>query len=556
MKPERMISEINALLNSRHRDEEIVRRIRSLFHVASPLSTRSIHDLRLETFVVPSYQRGYRWKTQQVIDLLHDIGEFLTRDHEEDSYYCLQPVIVRKGDQGWVVIDGQQRLTTIYLILRFLNENPFQLEYDTRVESSEFLEGVDNTSFEKEFNAGNIDIHHFQQAMETIRNWFRGCKDREAWKKTFLNRTRVIWYAPDSVGGKILDIDVFSRINSGKIPLTNSELIRALFIHHSGRSTNEEAAHLQRNKIASEWDKIEQQLNKEEFWCFITLGNPFPDKAYPNHIDYLFDLIELREGQRLPGAPFSSFRMFSNRIAKVDSQKSWIIVEESWQDLKNLYYRFLEWSGDRTLYHLIGYVCHTKMLTCQELLESAGKMRQSELVAHVKESILRTLFDEGIREKVLNVNYSDNKPEVSKILLLFNIALAVNDQNSARFSFSKYTMEQWDIEHIQPQNPKENADLDQIDLLGEEHADFIGNLCLLDASTNRSYGNDSFQEKREKIRLRIAKGVFIPQGTQSVFMKIQTTNSLDMGSWQIVDAEGYREGMIKALEELLMETKS
>ena len=80
-------------------------------------------------FVIPSYQRGYRWEEKQVIDLLEDICEFAKQD-KEDSYY-LQPLVVKPckwtdtdGVQidAWEVLDGQQRLTTLRLILMFIFE--------------------------------------------------------------------------------------------------------------------------------------------------------------------------------------------------------------------------------------------------------------------------------------------------------------------------------------------------------------------------------------------------------------------------------------------------
>ena len=59
-------------------------------------------------FIIPSYQRGYRWERKQVETLLNDIMD------NGDKPYCLQPVVVRKRDDGkFELIDGQQRLTTI-----------------------------------------------------------------------------------------------------------------------------------------------------------------------------------------------------------------------------------------------------------------------------------------------------------------------------------------------------------------------------------------------------------------------------------------------------------
>ena len=76
------------------------------------LETRLVKDIK-GTFVVPSYQRGYRWGRDEVTRLLDDIYENLGKN------YCLQPVVVaRRGDGSYELIDGQQRLTTLMLLLR------------------------------------------------------------------------------------------------------------------------------------------------------------------------------------------------------------------------------------------------------------------------------------------------------------------------------------------------------------------------------------------------------------------------------------------------------
>ncbi|WP_304330840.1 DUF262 domain-containing protein [Brachyspira innocens] len=106
---------------------------------------RSIKKLKGCNFVIPSYQRGYRWEKREVEDLLNDIYEFKQSNNE--GFYCLQPLVLKKiSDNVYEVIDGQQRLTTIYLILKYLKskniieENIYTITYSTREDSKEFLE--------------------------------------------------------------------------------------------------------------------------------------------------------------------------------------------------------------------------------------------------------------------------------------------------------------------------------------------------------------------------------------------------------------------------------
>ena len=98
------------------------------------IDLKSVRELLGYNFYIPEYQRGYRWTKQQVMDLLNDIKDFQLNNPQCYQFYCLQPLVVRKmtevdtqekdlGEGTWYeVIDGQQRLTTIYLILRALKE--------------------------------------------------------------------------------------------------------------------------------------------------------------------------------------------------------------------------------------------------------------------------------------------------------------------------------------------------------------------------------------------------------------------------------------------------
>ena len=81
----------------------------------------SICELCEKKFYIPKYQRGYRWDQQQVIDLLNDIHDFSQRKPTDEELYCLQPLVVtQKEDNCYEVIDGQQRLTTIKILLSYL----------------------------------------------------------------------------------------------------------------------------------------------------------------------------------------------------------------------------------------------------------------------------------------------------------------------------------------------------------------------------------------------------------------------------------------------------
>jgi hypothetical protein len=247
---------------------------------------KSVKDLLTERFFVPSYQRGYRWTKRQVDDLLDDLWEFLANCEAKESFYCLQPVVVKKCKDGaWELVDGQQRLTTIFLILTCLKhfldglgKPRFGLTFETRRGSEAFLQNIDKTK-----RGDNIDYHHICNAYEAIEQWFKARDGSHRLKilDCLTNgdesgrNVKVIWYElPDNKDS----VEAFTRLNVGKIPLTNAELIRALFLQSGNFDVG--TFSLQQIKIAQEWDGMEKILQRDEVWYFLHRGDDSP----PNRI--------------------------------------------------------------------------------------------------------------------------------------------------------------------------------------------------------------------------------------------------------------------------------
>ena len=184
-------------------------------------------------FVVKSYQRGYRWGKSQVLALLDDIYD------NGSKAYCLQPIVVRalEKENQYELIDGQQRLTTLLIILKFIKKYvPFiniqySISYETRNKTAQFLENINGDEAES-----NIDFYHIYHAYQHVDNWFhqKFGDDNNAISNAsfklfnYLNdNVKVIWY---EVGPDVDPIALFARLNIGKIPLTNAELIKAMFL--------------------------------------------------------------------------------------------------------------------------------------------------------------------------------------------------------------------------------------------------------------------------------------------------------------------------------------
>ena len=226
-------------------------------------------------FLVPSYQRGYRWQQVNVSDLLNDLCEFI---HSDKTVYSLQPLVVySSGDNTYHVVDGQQRLTTITILLGYLGITQIEIDYESR-------KGQQVNRYSEEHK--NIDQHHVNQAYLTIKNWFESkhSEEKESFKQLLTDslnkRVKFIWYCTTDD-----EVATFIRLNKNKISLTNAELIKAMLLKKGNFSGD---SILFQKSIAIEWNKIENTFNDEAFWCFI---RPVEDDR-STRIDFLFELIK------------------------------------------------------------------------------------------------------------------------------------------------------------------------------------------------------------------------------------------------------------------------
>ncbi|WP_049783512.1 DUF262 domain-containing protein [Brachyspira intermedia] len=254
----------------------------------SDLTINYINDISGYKFKIPSYQRGYKWRKAQVEQLLKDLYEHC---QSSNTFYCLQPLVVKEENGYYKVIDGQQRLTTIYMILKYLKSSiSYELSYESREKSKDFLENIDKDANSE--NIDNIDFHYMVKAYITIKEYFENKKeeDKENIKKLLEaerdeNNKKVgfIWYKIDDDtknSDKEYEIDddtknsdkeyeIFSRLNIGKIELTNAELIKALFLKTWPDESEHELLKAKQIQISNEWDSIENTLQNDSFWYFI-----------------------------------------------------------------------------------------------------------------------------------------------------------------------------------------------------------------------------------------------------------------------------------------------
>lgn len=547
-------------------------------------SLQSINNLIGEKFYIPNYQRGYRWGKSQVEELLNDIWDF-TQDRSKDEIYCLQPIVIKKNNNAWELIDGQQRMTTIFLILKHLKHlidgdvNNIEITYQTRKGSEDFLSNINEN--DKELN---IDFFHIFNANDYIEKWFankanNGIRNvKTIFINPFLDNTKVIWY---EVENQANSIDIFTKLNIGKIPLTNAELIKALFLSNSNNSINEE----KQFEISNDWDNIEYKLSNENFWYFL---NQNLNDINPR-IDFLFDIINTDIGFN----SYSSFHFYNKKIKEEGTS-----VVALWNDVKTLFLTLEEWYNDREIFHLIGFLINEGE-SIENILKNFKSKKKKNFIDYLKSKVL--LLVEEI--DFLEISYGKKDySQIKRTLLLFNIITIVkNKESNIKFQFDRYKKEKWDIEHIHstkenmPSTPDVQKDwlkslseylenkedfkelYDEIlsfDFLEKTPEEFeilyskvistftdeedneynkngLSNLTLLDANTNRSYKNAIFPIKRNTIIRKDLEGVFIPTCTKNVFLKYYSTDVSQMNFWGGNDRKDYYKNIVNTITDYI-----
>jgi uncharacterized protein with ParB-like and HNH nuclease domain len=477
---------------------------------------RPLSELLGENFLVPRYQRGYRWGKQEITDLLDDILQYyidlnsISTEKKVGKFYCLQPIVVKAkqwksdtGDNisGWELIDGQQRLTSIFIILTYLEDirqfydskkEIYTIDFETRENCKAFFS---NKEFVKKIDDTNVDFYHISKGYEYITNWF---SDKLTFRLDFLktilnteNNVSIIWYEAkdeeNKTNGEDNSIDLFTRLNDGKIPLTDAELIKALLLQGDRYPSNEERYIKQRLfEIASEWDEIEASLQDEKMWLFLNDTNYQP----PSKIEFIFKLLaekwnqgskkKLIQYENIDGKPkHFEYLVFDKYLTEkrkdflknTDPNKDILDpVNDIWKEIKEKFSVFNEWFEDHTLYHYIGYLIAidnvNKEQTINELLSE--KVSKKDFVKLLKRKIAGAINFKIKKEnspdyKVLSdLSYGSDNSIIIKILLLLNVeTLIASNKENARFPFHLYKKEKiTSIEHIHPQNP-DSIDTDE-----------------------------------------------------------------------------------------------
>lgn len=449
------------------------------------------------TFIIPYQQRGYRWRVRNLLELMGDLIDFV--EAPDTTKYCLQPLAVSKAEDHYKVWDGQQRLTTLKILCRVLGiPDPYTFIYERDLdgERARFLV---NPAFRGD-EEKNIDFFYIGRGFEVLRHCVENNVDsplinRENTTEThlFINicrrlqepgmKDKIVSLILDRLPGKTLEFlwyevcedkatEIFRDINSGKISLTNPELIKALLLGKNSGIRNTALAGVQ-------FAEIEKLMLDDHFWYMIqshetrmrgntaerisNLKFAVDMKSRLMRMDFLFNLVAGVSYEQYLKDPIASFRYFYDN--KGDIARLWNEVRNKYDILRTLY-------SDIEAYHYIGFLTYSHADSAKgaysrisETIDLYAKSKKDEFMRQLKKKI-------SIKDPD-SLDFNKHKKELRRVLLLHNIETILHNfkqqkENSRLhldrpfevFPFELLYRQEWNIEHIAPatDNPLKKED--------------------------------------------------------------------------------------------------
>lgn len=569
------------------------------------------------TFIIPYLQRAYKWKEKQAKQMLEDFSEFLK---QEKTYYCMQPLaVVKTEDNKYELLDGQQRLTTLLILWRILFEDnkentfyPYIFEYERdSSESNTLLNRYSFITESDEIKKGehrNIDEYYMSKVYGAIKQYFIDNSDnqKEDFKKLLKGEGKHIlflWYEVNEEEKHT----TFANLNSGKIELTCSELIKAILLSDDNKESSDNNGLPDKSLVAAQYAEMEEAFNDDRLWYMLQTDEPLYNGS---RMDLLFNMVLNISQKTYEADPKSAFyEVYTEK--KVDLSKFW-------KDCRAYFVRIMDLYKNPYTYHYIGYLTYIKDNNkIDDWVKAYKELGLKGCIEQMKSKVRGSISGLDDLEKITYSNTS--KTTLRKIFILHNIQTILIHYEAfktanlgLRFSYEQFPFEllysqKWDIEHIASltdnpltkqkdredwiasakadypeifaQRPELNNEIDLFEkdsktekfthiyneIVGSaesnspQNKDGLGNLVLLDRHTNRSYHNSLYKRKRKIIlaasnidnQNKEYQVTYIPRCTLNVFLKTYNTGlEVKLGEWTQDDYDKYLGDLKEKLEQI------
>ena len=554
--------------------------------IAQPLSQIFSNEYWFE---IPNYQRPYKWGKEEIDDLLDDLFEAY-RNHDDDTQYFLGSIVLRKKPRyTYEVLDGQQRLTTLVIILmvigKLIVEQPREREavlnlvytqearaigiparcriVYSRDEANRTIQDLFFSELvENDYPESNKDVSskNIIKAFNLIKNYLKEIVTLHGETEiinfcSFLNRQTIIINVSADTSEDAFRL--FSILNNRGIPLTGADILKAENIGAlPSRSAKDRGAQIWDDIENGIQDKQEKGINFDGFLQFIraiyvkekapkTLLEDFENKIYRRHllikgqatIDAIetyyniYDIaIKCSEMENMDDKTIVQYRQLVHIMRRYIASKDWIppilYFYKKLQDLHdNNNFALMLDFLKKLEYKFVGD------WICGEK-PSARRNAMYDILKEIEQIGVTQSPRDIINNNVL-FHVDDEKLKISLNNEIYEedyaqyILLKLEYLCSTYSVFTEY--KKVSIEHVLPQTPPTNSQWND-DFTEEQKGHWmhrIANLVLLSPSKNREFRNYDFTRKKQRYSTT--------RGIENFVVTRQTIEGTDQWTPQVLE---------------------
>lgn len=495
-------------------------------------------------FVIPEYQRPYAWTEEEVETLFEDLWEFAvtTGGPERESSYFLGSIVSYENNNEQEIIDGQQRITSLFLLLRAIYTKLYKGE--KKPESENFIRKIEPAIWQTNKLTGAVDYSNVLLKSNVINNdgneIFRkiletGKADENAkdnYSKNYRHLQKLLdkhstdsplmvydfIYAvlnqaillPITADSQDTALTIFSTLNNRGLPLSDADIFKAKIYNHIGKDKKQD--------FIERWKDLDEQANS---------ANESIQQLFYYNMFYLRalegDIKTTTPGVRKYYLDGNSKRLYKPEILdnlfiilnlwKVVNKRE-KIEDEAWSenpkirqslDVLNSYPNEF-WKYPVVVY----YICHRK----KEDFEVKFGLFLNKLIRELLTKYLLIPTINAVKQDILKLNFaivsSDTPSFDFKNIDVSGLEMHIQNPNRnvlrmilkiyAYESQNNLLPESWEIEHIFPRKWQTNYFPD--DRIPEsvirEKIEHIGNKTPFEKKLNIVAGNGYFSKKKKE----------------------------------------------------------
>lgn len=500
-------------------------------------------NARRKPFVIPEYQRPYSWTNEQIDTLFRDIWEFTSNDGgtENDGTYFLGSIVSYENEDGeQEIIDGQQRITSLFLLLRAIytkltvtdEKSPEAINFISKIEpliwrtnkltgkvdyasilltskvisdsENEILKNILETGIIKDKAQDRYSLNYKQLSALLEEKSKENALMIYQFIYALLNQVIIL---PITADTQDTALTIFSTLNDRGLPLSDADIFKAKIYNNLSEKNKEE--------FIEEWKELEEESSK--------ISESIQQLFYY----YMFYLRALEEDRKTttPGLrKYYSNNKFE-KLLKVDIMENLKKILTLWEVIANkVALEDEKWSQNIEIlkvldilssypnefwkYPVVIYYLMYKDIECFEerfliflrklYVELLKKYVESPTLNAVKSNILKlnveivnsskpvfdfkSLDEEEIREKI--------KTPHSKAIRMILKTLAYEIQD-------ELLPEKWEIEHILPVKWENSYDLRENEEVAREKIEHLGNKTPFEKKLNIIATNNYFAKKKD-----------------------------------------------------------